>query len=200
MKRSCANSATLRFWNTLGRDAFKVRIFPITANSRKKIKITYTQLLKSDAGLIEYTYPMNTEKFSSRPLDNVSIKVTLNSKDPLKSIYSPTNNVEIRRDGDKRAVIGWEARNFRPDTDFKVIFSRSKQAVGVDLLTYRPERRRRLFPAACLAGIGCAQEPRAEKGRLLRPRYQRLDGGPENGASQESPQLLPEQSGRHRSL
>ena len=121
----------------MGRDAFKVRIFPINGNSRKKVKLTYTQLLKSDTGLVEYVYPMNTEKFSARPLDNVSVKCTLSSKDPLKSIYSPTNNVEIKRDGDKRAVVGWETRNFRPDVDFKLIYGRSRQAVGVDLLTYR---------------------------------------------------------------
>ncbi|HET6250577.1 MAG TPA: VIT and VWA domain-containing protein [Tepidisphaeraceae bacterium] len=121
----------------MGRDAFKVRIFPINGNSAKKVKLTYTQLLKSDTGLVEYVYPMNTEKFSSRPLNDVSVKVTLACQDPIKSIYSPTNNVEIRRDGDNRAVVGWEAKNFRPDTDFKLIFSRSKQAVGVDLLTYR---------------------------------------------------------------
>jgi Ca-activated chloride channel family protein len=94
----------------LGRDAFKVRIFPINGNSRKQVKLTYTQLLKSDTGLVEYVYPMNTEKFSSRPLDNVSVKINLNCQDPIKSIYSPTNNVEIRRDGDKKAVVGWEAR------------------------------------------------------------------------------------------
>src|SRR6266576_2541874 len=49
-----------------GRDAFKVRIFPIEAQKGKKIKITYTQLLKADTGLTEYVYPLNTEKFSAR--------------------------------------------------------------------------------------------------------------------------------------
>src|ERR1700704_5883707 len=52
----------------IGRDAFKVRIFPIEPHGKKRVKIQYTQLLKSDSGLIEYTYPLNTEKFSSRPL------------------------------------------------------------------------------------------------------------------------------------
>src|SRR4051794_34234954 len=61
----------------VGRDAFKVRIFPIEPNGRKRVKISYTQLLTSDAGLTEYTYPLNTEKFSSRPLHDVSVKVTL---------------------------------------------------------------------------------------------------------------------------
>ncbi|HWE94747.1 MAG TPA: VIT domain-containing protein [Tepidisphaeraceae bacterium] len=121
----------------MGRDAFKVRIFPIQANSRKKVKLQYTQLLTADTGLIEYAYPMNTEKFSARPLAEVSVKVTLNSKDPLKTIYSPSNSVDIKREGERRAVIGWEQKNVRPDQDFKLIFSRSKQAVGVDLLTYR---------------------------------------------------------------
>ena len=83
-----------------GRDAFKVRIFPIEPNSRKQVKISYTQLLKSDTGLVEYTYPLNTEKFSARPLEDVSVKVKLACKEPIKSVYSPSHNVEIRRDGD----------------------------------------------------------------------------------------------------
>ena len=62
----------------IGRDAFKVRIFPIEPNARKHVKITYTQLLKSDSGLTEFVYPLNTEKFSSRPLNDVSIKINLN--------------------------------------------------------------------------------------------------------------------------
>lgn len=120
-----------------GRDAFKARIFPIEPNSRKQVKISYTQLLKSDTGTVEYTYPLNTEKFSARPLENVSVKVNLTSKVPLKSVYCPSHNVEIRREGDMKATVGYEERNVRPDTDFKLIFSRTTAAVGVDLLTYR---------------------------------------------------------------
>src|SRR3954451_23830770 len=120
-----------------GRDAFKVRIFPIEAQKGKKIKITYTQLLKSDTGMTEYTYPLNTEKFSAKPVRDVSVKITLNCNQPLKSVYSPSHNVEIKRDGDKKAVIGFEDKNVRPDTDFKLIFSKSANPIGIDLLTYR---------------------------------------------------------------
>lgn len=121
----------------MGRDAFKVRIFPIEPHKGKKIAIKYTQILKSDSGLTEYTYPLNTEKFSARPIRDVSVKVNLNCSQPLKSVYSPSHNVEIKRNGDKAAVIGFEDKNTRPDTDFKVIFSKSANAVGIDLLTYR---------------------------------------------------------------
>ena len=121
----------------VGKGAFRVRIFPIEPNSTKRVRLKYTQLLKSDAGLVEYTYPLNTEKFSSRPLKDVSVKVELACKRAIKSVYSPSHSVEIRRRGDRSATIGYEERNARPDTDFKLIFSRTDDPVGLDLLTYR---------------------------------------------------------------
>ena len=121
----------------MGRDAFKVRIFPIEPNSRKKVTIKYTQLIKADAGLLEYVYPLNTEKFSAKPLGDVSVKVRIETKRPLKSVYCPSHPAEVKRDGDHSAVVGWEDRNARPDTDFKVVFSTDSNPVGVDVLTYR---------------------------------------------------------------
>ena len=121
----------------VGKGAFRVRIFPIEPNSTKRVRLKYTQLLKSDSGLVEYTYPLNTEKFSARPLKDVSVKVELACKRAIKSVYSPSHNVEIRRRGDRSATIGYEERNARPDTDFKLIFSRTDDPVGIDLLTYR---------------------------------------------------------------
>lgn len=121
----------------VGRGAFKLRVYPIEPMSGKRIRIRYTQLLKSDSGTAEYTYPLNTEKFSSAPVKDVSVKVTLDGSEPLKSVYSPTHPAEIRRDGDRRAVVGWEGRNVWPDTDFKVVFSRTANPLGIDLVTSR---------------------------------------------------------------
>lgn len=121
----------------VGRDAFKVRIFPIEPHARKQIKISYTQLLKNDAGLVEYVYPLNTEKFSAAPLKDVSVKVTVDGKAPLKSVYCPSHLAEVKRDGEKRAVIGYEAKDVRPDTDFKVVFSRQSNPLGIDLACSR---------------------------------------------------------------
>lgn len=121
----------------VGRETFKVRIFPIEANGKKHVKIQYTQLLKSDTGLVEYTYPLNTEKFSARPLQEVSVKVTLETQEPLKSVYCPTHQVEIKRDGAKKATVSFEDKNVRPDTDFKLIYAREKNDIGINLMTYR---------------------------------------------------------------
>ncbi len=121
----------------VGRDAFKVRIFPIEPNSKKRIKISYTQLLKDDGGLVEYVYPLNTEKFSSAPVKDVSVKVSIHGKSALKSIYCPSHAAEVKRHDENSAVVGYEARELRPDSDFKVVFSRSPNPLGVDLICSR---------------------------------------------------------------
>jgi Ca-activated chloride channel family protein len=120
-----------------GRGAFRLRVFPIPARAGKRLRLRYTQLLASDSGVTEYVYPLNTEKFSSAPLGRVSITVTLEGRQPLKSLYCPTHEVEIRRDGEYRAVVGWEEREAWPDADFKLVFSRQSDPLGISLLSFR---------------------------------------------------------------
>jgi Ca-activated chloride channel family protein len=122
-----------------GRDLFKVRVYPIEPRSRKPIKISYTELLRSDAGTVTYLYPLSTEKFSARPIKNLSMKIELKSAEPLASIYSPSHKVEIKRDGANRAVIGYESKDEKPDTDFQLVYSSDKRDVGLKLITYKPD-------------------------------------------------------------
>jgi len=119
------------------RDVFKVRIFPIEPNSKKRVTISYTQVLKADSGLVSYVYPLNTEKFSAKPVKSVSIKVELTSDRPLKSIYSPSHSVEVKRHGSSRATVGFEASDTHPDTDFALYFAPEKDELGVNLLAHK---------------------------------------------------------------
>ncbi|MBV9657573.1 MAG: VWA domain-containing protein [Verrucomicrobia bacterium] len=123
-----------------GRDVFKVRIFPIEPHSHKQVRITYTQLLQSDNGTLTYLYPLATEKFSARSISQVSVKVSLQADAPLGTIYSPSHPVEIRRDregSERRATVGWEGKNVRPDVDFQLVFATEKSEVGVRVLSFR---------------------------------------------------------------
>jgi Ca-activated chloride channel homolog len=120
-----------------GRDLFKVRIFPIEPNSRKRITLSYTQLLKADDNLVGYTLPLNTDKFSPKPIKTVSVKVELETKRPLKSIYSPSHSVEVKRHGAARATAGYEASDVQTGEDFALYFAPEKDEIGVNLLTHR---------------------------------------------------------------
>jgi len=121
----------------IGSGAFKVRIFPIEPRGTKRVKLSYSEVLQSDAGLYRYTYPLNTEKFSAAPLDDVSIRVDLEAQHGLKTIYCPTHEVEIRRKGAKSAVVGFEAKRTKPDTDFTLYYSADDNGVGLNALCHR---------------------------------------------------------------
>ncbi|HUR47332.1 MAG TPA: VIT domain-containing protein [Candidatus Saccharimonadales bacterium] len=120
-----------------GRDLFKVRIFPIEANAKKRITLSYSQILKADNGLVNLVFPLDTEKFSAKPLRNVSVKVDLESKRPLKAIYSPSHRVDVKRDGPNKATIGYESSELKPDADFQLFYTTENSDLGVSLLSYK---------------------------------------------------------------
>ncbi|HOT95741.1 MAG TPA: VIT and VWA domain-containing protein [bacterium] len=106
-----------------GQELYRLRIFPILPHGEKHIRLRYTQLLASQDGLVEYRYPLNTEKFSAAPLKSVAIKVEIEWDAPLGPVYSPSHEVEIRRSDSRHAVIGYEEKSVKPDTDFQLFFA-----------------------------------------------------------------------------
>jgi Ca-activated chloride channel family protein len=121
----------------VGRGAIQASVFPIDPGAERKIEIEYSQVLPANGGLIHYSYPLNTEKFSAHPLDSVVIRVKIKSNDALKAIYSPSHDVSITRDGDFAASVSYEANNVLPDKDFELFYSVSQQDIGLNLLTYK---------------------------------------------------------------
>ncbi|MEE3176083.1 MAG: VIT domain-containing protein [Verrucomicrobiota bacterium] len=118
---------------------FKIRIFPIEPGKEKNIKIKYTEILKKDGRITSYHYAMRAEKFLSIPVKDVSLKITVESDKELKSIYSPSHQIDVNREGKKRAVIGYEEENLIPDTNFELLIATDSQKgspIGFDFLTH----------------------------------------------------------------
>jgi Ca-activated chloride channel homolog len=132
--RSMRDPALLEY---AGQALFRVHIFPIEPRSEKHIRLKYVEMLRKDSGLVSYIYPLNTEKFSAQPIRSVSVKIELASTEPLKSIYSPSHAIEVKRDGNHRAVIGFETSHARPDADFQMFYSvEPKSDVGINVLAF----------------------------------------------------------------
>ncbi len=124
----------------VGQGVFKARIFPIEPRSTKRVKISYSELLTKDNRTVEYLYPLNTEKFSAKPLKDVSVHVKVNTSEKIKNIYCPTHEVEIVRKGDFRAVVGYEEKHVKPDIDFKLYYSTDNKKLGFSLLSYKKDK------------------------------------------------------------
>ena len=120
-----------------GRGVFKVRIFPIEPRSRKRIKIAYHEVLEKDNGAIAYQYPLNTEKFSAKAIETVSISMDIHSSTPLANIHCPTHPVTITRRGKAGALVIYESKDSLPDSDFRIFLTPGKGRLGFSLLTFR---------------------------------------------------------------
>lgn len=123
----------------LGTGAFRARIFPILPWGEKRIQIQYTEVLKYDSGIYKYNYPLNTEKFSSKPLQEVEVNVELKSNVPIKSIWSPSHegSIKVDQEGDNFARVIYADENKLPDKDFLLYYTVSNDDVGLNLLTYK---------------------------------------------------------------
>ena len=122
----------------VGRNAFQARIFPIPPNGERRIQLEYTQILPYESGLIKYVYPLDTERFSAEPIEEVSVRVEIHSRAPIKAVYSPSHKVDIQREDEYTAVVGYEATDILPDKDFALYYSVSPEEVGLSLLSYKP--------------------------------------------------------------
>jgi Ca-activated chloride channel family protein len=122
----------------VGRDLYQVRIFPLEPNARKKLRLTYQHLLRSDGGLVQFALPLATEKNTRKGPASFALDIDLVVTRPLKSIYSPTHKIEVKRQGDKQARIAWESgSNPSAEREFQLFFSREEGPLGVELLTWK---------------------------------------------------------------
>jgi Ca-activated chloride channel family protein len=121
----------------LGRDLFRARVYPIPAKGDVKIKIVYEEILEYDAGLVEYRHPLKCDGNRTKKVGQVSLAVHIESDVPIKSLYSPTHEIdkEIRAD---EATCGFELNNEALDRDFVLYYTVSEDDVGLNLLTHRP--------------------------------------------------------------
>lgn len=121
----------------LERGLFRARVFPIEANGEKRIELEYVQLNHLENDTYRFTYPLNTEKFSSRPLESVRVTVKIRSDRPLRNIYCPTHDVSVRRIDENNATVTYEEKNVKPDADLTIYYSTDDRDVGLSLLTFR---------------------------------------------------------------
>jgi Ca-activated chloride channel family protein len=101
----------------------------------REMSLEYEEVLVPSGGLYRYRYVLSTERYSSLPLDEVSVTVDLQSSIGMASIYSPSHPVDIERQSPTRSLVSWEASYIQPIDDFELYFSPAEGGFGSGLLT-----------------------------------------------------------------
>lgn len=125
----------------IGTGMFQTSVFPIPPGEKRTVSLHYGQLLRKDRAATDFLFPLSTARFTSKPIQKLSIRVAVDSATELKNIYSPTHPIDIKRNGDTQAVITFEAQQSVPREDFRLLFDSHSGDVGATLFTYRPDAR-----------------------------------------------------------
>jgi Ca-activated chloride channel homolog len=117
-----------------GKNLFQANIFPIPPHSDKKLELTYSQVLRAESGTVAYRYPLGTGRQVAQ-IGSVSGRIELESREPMRNIYSPTHAIDVKRNGERRSVISFESG--KEPQDFQLFYGLSREDFGVTLLTHR---------------------------------------------------------------
>ncbi len=116
----------------------RARIFPIPAHGTKKVELEYTQILHAENGMLKYRFPLKAEG-ETAPIDEVKVDVKLNSKQGLRTIWSPTHTITSNRTDNNQAKVAMLAHDSIPDKDFLLYYSVSNKDLAANLLTHKNE-------------------------------------------------------------
>jgi Ca-activated chloride channel family protein len=120
---------------------YRTRAFPLEPGKPCKVIVTYKNTPKRDHDLVEVWYPLNTEKFSAKPIESVRVSVDVKTKQNLMAVYSPTHDLKVDRKDATRVIATYEAKNDLPTTDFQLFYKAADKDVAATLLTWQPDSK-----------------------------------------------------------
>lgn len=122
----------------MGTGLFKTSVFPVPAGQSRTVSLRYSQLCRKRQGLTDFLFPLSTAKYTSDAVEKIGIRVTIESQEAIKNVYSPTHAVKIQRPDDQHATVSFAAEREIPSTDFRLFYDTGSGTVSTRMLSYRP--------------------------------------------------------------
>jgi Ca-activated chloride channel family protein len=124
----------------LGTGLFKTSVFPVPAGQSRTVSLRYSQFCRKHEGLTDFLFPLGTAKYTADAVEKIGIRVTIESQDEIKNVYSPTHNVKIERPDPRHATVTYKAEREVPTADYRLFYDVGQGTVSTRVLSYRPEK------------------------------------------------------------
>ena len=122
----------------MGGGLYQASVFPIPAGADRVVTLRYTQVCHRDRDVVEFAFPLAHQKQAGKPIGKLDMVVRIDSKTPIKSIYSPGHDLKITRSGEQSATATLDQRDVVPTTDLRLVYTLGEGAFGASLVSYRP--------------------------------------------------------------
>ncbi len=122
----------------LGTGMFQTSVFPVPPGAERKVTLRYSQLCRKDHGLTDFLFPLSTAKYTSHPVERLTVQVAIESKGEITNVYSPTHSIELKRDA-HTALVTYKSENQVPASDFRLLYDADAGKLGTSVVSYRPQ-------------------------------------------------------------
>jgi Ca-activated chloride channel homolog len=124
----------------VGTGMFKTSVFPVPPGAKRTVSLRYTQLCRKQEGMTDFLFPLSTAKYTSHPVEKINFRVSVESQEEIKNLYSPTHAIEIKRPDDHHALVTYTAKDQIPSSDFRLLYDIGRGKVSTRVLSYRPDK------------------------------------------------------------
>ena len=124
----------------IGMGMFQTSVFPIPPGAERKVIIKFTQLLRKDHQLTDFLYPLATARYTSAAVEKITLHANIESAHEIKSVYSPTHAIDVKRPDAQHAIVSYEATNTVPNSDFRLFYDTAPGKMAASVLSYRADQ------------------------------------------------------------
>jgi Ca-activated chloride channel family protein len=122
----------------LGNNLFSLKVFPIPPKGDQRVALQFTSVAPKEGGVVEYVYPLKTDRHGARTLEKFSLKAEVKSQHAIANVYSPTHAISLTRRSDHEVSVSFDRDQGLLDRDFQLYYATGDKDVGLTALTHRP--------------------------------------------------------------
>ena len=125
-----------------GKNLLRIRLFPIPAHSSQQVRVFFTTVLPLDNNLYKFTYMLKQVKgWKAQAATQYTFTVNLTSDIPIRTVYSPTHKIYVKKKGENKAHVSFEGKALDTSKNFELFYSISKKNIDFGLLTYKKVKK-----------------------------------------------------------
>ncbi|MBN2270592.1 MAG: VWA domain-containing protein [Sedimentisphaerales bacterium] len=121
----------------IGYNLIRSSVFPVEANGKQKVRLTYEHLLEIDGNRIDYVLPRTEALEYAVPW---KIKANIKAKRPISTVYSASHKLEIERENDKEMTVKIALDAERDPGAFRLSYLVQEDGVTASMFAY-PEKQ-----------------------------------------------------------
>src|SRR5207302_7089836 len=114
-----------------------IHVPSVRLQGKMQMVMSFHTPVRNSQGVSSLICPLPTSAWAKAPIDRMALTVNLRTKEPLRSVFSPTHNATITRKGLTEATASVKADHWSGLDEFRLFWVADKDDLGLRVLAHR---------------------------------------------------------------